>query len=211
MRSYKQRIARLSRQLELAGHLATNMDLDTKLATIMGADDLHLYLPSHQVLAPGHQHTGGSEKVGATSTSLHNPTALRLLELYRDTSSQLKRQRKGGLPCKGTSCLRRSFDGSKRCTQHPELANLLVELQRTQRWFTHECWCWCHGPQDWLYIHGTPNLMSPKHWPESFWPNWAAHPSVFCDPGDSSAYPVFNVRWNGEWMHPDETIFVDVD
>jgi hypothetical protein len=38
-------------------------------------------------------------------------------------SSSVKRQRKGGLPCKGTSCLRRSFDESKRCTQHPELAN----------------------------------------------------------------------------------------
>jgi hypothetical protein len=55
-------------------------------------------------------------------------------------------------------------------------------------------------------------MPPPKHWSESFWPNWAAHPSVFCDPGDSSAYPVFifNVRWNGEWMHPDNTIFVDV-
>jgi hypothetical protein len=52
MRSYKQRIARLSRQLELADHLATNMDLDTKLAT-MEADGLPLYLPSQQVLAPG--------------------------------------------------------------------------------------------------------------------------------------------------------------
>ena len=195
MRSYKQRIARLSRQLELADHLATNMDLDTKLAT-MEADGLPLYLPSQQVLAPGH--TDGSGKVGgATSTSPHNPTALRLLKLYRDTASQLKRQRKGGLPCKGTSCLSRSFDESKRCTQHPKLANLLVELERTQRALVHtrihKYWC-RHGPQDWLYIHGTPSLMSPKHWPESFWPNWAAHPSVFCDPGDSSAYPVFNVR-----------------
>jgi len=208
MRSYKQRIARLSRQLELADHLATNMDLDTKLAT-MEADGLPLYLPSQQVLAPGHRHTDGSGKVGATSTSPHNPTALRLLKLYRDTASQLKRQRKGGLPCKGTSCLSRSFDESKRCTQHPELANLLVELKRTRRWFTHEYWC--HDPQDWLYIHGTPSLMSPKHWSESFWPNWAAHPSVFCGPCDSSAYPDFNVRWNGEWMHPDDAIFVDVD
>jgi hypothetical protein len=35
---------------------------------------------------------------------------------------------------------------------------------------------------------------------------------VFCDPGDSSAYPVFNgARWNGEWRHPDDTISVDVD
>jgi hypothetical protein len=34
---------------------------------------------------------------------------------------------------------------------------------------------------------------------------------VFCDPCDSSAYPVFNVRWNGEWRHPDDTIFVGVD
>ena len=84
MRSYKQRIARLSRQLELADHLATNMDLDTKLAT-MEADGLPLYLPSQQVLAPGH--TDGSGKVGATSTSPHNPTALRLLKLYRDTAS----------------------------------------------------------------------------------------------------------------------------
>ena len=158
MRSYKQRIARLSRQLELADHLATNMDLDTKLAT-MEADGLPLYLPSQQVLAPGH--TDGSGKVGgATSTSPHNPTALRLLKLYRDTASQLKRQRKGGLPCKGTSCLSRSFDESKRCMQHPELANLLVELKRTRRWFTYEYWC--HGPQDWLYIHGTPSLMSPQ-------------------------------------------------
>jgi hypothetical protein len=128
------------------------------------------------VLTPGH--TGGSGKAGATSTSPHNPTALRLLKLYRDTASQLKRQRKGGLPCKGTSCLRRSFDeSSRRCTQaHPELANLLVELKRTRRWFTHEYWC--HDPQDWLYIHVTPSLMSPKHWSESFWPNWAAHPSL---------------------------------
>jgi hypothetical protein len=54
--------------------------------------------------------------------------------------------------------------------------------------------------------------MSTKHWSESFCPNWGAHPSVFYDPGDSSsAYPVFNVRWNGEWRHPDETISVDVD
>ena len=53
--------------------------------------------------------------------------------LHRDTASQLKRQRKWGLSCKGTSCLRRSFDESKRCTQHPKLANLLVELERTQR------------------------------------------------------------------------------
>jgi hypothetical protein len=45
MRSYKQRIARLSRQLLLADHLVTNMDLDTKLAT-MGAEGLPLYLPS---------------------------------------------------------------------------------------------------------------------------------------------------------------------
>ena len=152
MRSYKQRIARLSRQLELADHLATNMDLDTKLAT-MEADGLPLYLPSQQVLAPGHRHTDGSGKVGATSTSPHNPTALRLLKLYRDTASQLKRQRKGGLPCKGASCLRRSFDESKRCTQHPELANLLVELKRTRRWFTHEYEYWCHDPQDWLAVH----------------------------------------------------------
>jgi hypothetical protein len=86
MRSYKQRIARLSRQLELADHLATNMDLDTKLAT-MEADGLPLYLPSQQVLAPGHRHTDGSGKVGATSTSPHNPTALRLLKLYRDTAA----------------------------------------------------------------------------------------------------------------------------
>ena len=109
------------------------------------------------------RHTGGSGKVGATSTSPHNPTAaLRLLKLYRDTASQLKRQRKGGLPCKGTSCLRRSFDESKRCTQHPELANPLVELECTQRWSTHEYWG--HGPQDWLaYIHGTtPRPMSPS-------------------------------------------------
>ena len=41
--------------------------------------------------------------------------------------------------------------------------------------------------------------------------SWAAHPSVFCGPCDSSAYPDFNVRWNGEWMHPDDAIFVDVD
>ena len=60
-------------------------------------------------------------------------------------------------------------------------------------------------------MHGTPSLMPPKHWSESFWPNWAAHPSVFCGPCDSSAYPDFNVRWNGEWMHPDDAIFVDVD
>jgi hypothetical protein len=56
--------------------------------------------------------------------------------------------------------------------------------------------------------------MSPKHWSESFWPNWAARTSVFCGPCDmcdSSAYPDFNVRWNGEWMHPDDAIFVDVD
>jgi hypothetical protein len=52
----------------------------------MEADGLPLYLPSQQVLAPGH--TGGSGKVGATSTFPHNPTALRLLELYRDTASQ---------------------------------------------------------------------------------------------------------------------------
>ena len=110
----EQRIARLSRQLELADHLATNMVLDTKLPT-MEADGLPLYLPSQQVLAPGH--TDGSGKAGATSTSPHNPTALRLLKPYRDTVSQLKRQRKGGLPCKGTSCLRRSSDESKRCTR----------------------------------------------------------------------------------------------
>ena len=46
---------------------------------------------------------------------------------------------KWGLPRKGTSCLSRSFDGSKRCTQHPELVNLLVELEHTRRWFAHEC------------------------------------------------------------------------
>jgi hypothetical protein len=27
---------------------------------------------------------------------------------------------------------------------------------------------------------------------------------VFCDPCDISASPVFNVRWNGEWRHPDD-------
>jgi hypothetical protein len=129
----------------------------------------------------------------ANYCSRNKASALRLLELHRDTASQLKRQRKGGLPCKDTPCLRRSVDESRRCTQHPELANLLVELELTQRWFTREYWY--HDPQDWLYIHaGTPSLMSPRHWSESFWPNWAAHPSVFCDPGDSSAYPVFNVR-----------------
>jgi hypothetical protein len=30
---------------------------------------------------------------------------------------------------------------------------------------------------------------------------------MFCGPCDSSAYPDFNVRWNGEWMHPDDAIF----
>jgi hypothetical protein len=40
---------------------------------------------------------------------------------------------------------------------------------------------------------------------------WAAHPSVFCGPCESSAYPDFNARWNGEWMHPDDAIFVGVD
>jgi hypothetical protein len=53
MRSYKQRIARLSRQLELADHLATNMDLAPNLPPCMEADGLPLYLPSQQVLAPG--------------------------------------------------------------------------------------------------------------------------------------------------------------
>ena len=93
MRSYKQRIARLSRQLELADHLATNMDLDTKLAT-MEADGLPLYLPSQQVLAPGH--TGGSGKVGATSTSPHNPTALRLATRSRAPKDAPRNQHRAG-------------------------------------------------------------------------------------------------------------------
>jgi hypothetical protein len=92
---------------------------------------------------------------------------------------------------------------SKRYTQHPKLANVLVELERTQRWFAHEYWG--HDPQDWLYIHGrTPSLMPPKHWSERFWPSWTAHPSVFCDPCDNSESGVFNVRWNGEWRQPDD-------
>jgi hypothetical protein len=66
----------LRRRVRLADHLVTNMGLDTKLAT-MEADGLPLYLPSHQVLAPGH--TAGSGKAGATSTPPHNLTALRLL------------------------------------------------------------------------------------------------------------------------------------
>jgi hypothetical protein len=69
-----------AKPLELADHLATNMDLDTKLAT-MEADGLPLYLPSQQVLAPGHRHTDGSGKgAGATSTSPHNPKALPLTQ-----------------------------------------------------------------------------------------------------------------------------------
>jgi hypothetical protein len=117
------------------------------------------------VLTPGH--TAGSGKAGSPTTSPHNPTALRLLKLYRGTASQLKHQRKWGLPCKGTSCLRRSFNESKRCTQHPKLANLLVELERTQRWFAHEYWA--HGPQDCGYTSMcTPSLMFPRHWSESF-------------------------------------------
>jgi hypothetical protein len=84
--------------------------------------------------------------------------------------------------------------------QHPKPTNLLVELEGTQRWFAHEYWG--HDPQDWLYIHGTPSPMSPKHWPESFWPSWAAPPSFFCGPCDSSASPVFNVHRNGEWRQP---------
>jgi hypothetical protein len=46
--------------------------------------------------------------------------------------------------------------------------------------------------------------MSPRHWSESFWPSWTAHPSVFCDPCDNSESVVFNVRWNGEWRQPDD-------
>jgi hypothetical protein len=76
---------------------------------------------------------------GATSTSPHNPT--RHCVSWSPTATlplSSSANARGGLPCKGTSCLRRSFDESKRCTQHPELANLLVELKRTRRWFIHE-------------------------------------------------------------------------
>jgi hypothetical protein len=100
------------------------------------------------------------------------------------------------------SCLRCSFDESKRCTQHPKLANPLVELKRTQRWFAREYWD--HDPQDWLSYTSMapPAWFPPSHWSESSWPSWAAHPSVFCDPCDNSAPPVFVVRWNGEWRQP---------
>jgi hypothetical protein len=129
------------------------------------------------------------------------------------------RQRKRGLPCKGTSCLHASvFNESKqeceRCSARStlssrKLANLLVGLQRTNALFEREYWR--HSPEDWLHSEGTPGAWCPpgpaSPRTENFWPSWAArHPSSLgvLRPLYTCDTPVFNAHWNGEWRHPDD-------
>jgi hypothetical protein len=94
---------------------------------------------------------GAPVAVGDTPLSPHNTCALTLLALHRNASSQLKRQLQLCYPCVGHSWLLRSYDKSRRCTQHPRLATLLADLQQEQDYFAY----WCYDPDSYHFRYGT--------------------------------------------------------